>query len=173
MPSAEMQSPQTDPGAGSHRGLEGRGRASEGSGGGSFHGEGMDYGGGGERGAGGGEDSEDAVAHGAGVDVKEAGGVSSEEGGVDCCSLLANAPVYGDHYDYHVDCDPLVLPDCAWRREFGDYCNRSAHTPHSRETLSPLSSHLVWSLAGTSVLPPPPFPPHSRASEMVLTDGSV
>jgi len=45
-------------------------------------------------------------------------------GGVDCCSLLANAPVWGDHYDYHVDCDPLVLPDCAWRREFGEYCNR-------------------------------------------------
>lgn len=43
---------------------------------------------------------------------------------VDCCSILANAPVHGDHYDYHVDADPLTFPDCVWRQTFGDYCNR-------------------------------------------------
>lgn len=43
---------------------------------------------------------------------------------VDCCNLLANAPVHGDHYDYHMDADPLTLPDSTWRRIFGDYCNR-------------------------------------------------
>ena len=45
----------------------------------------------------------------------------------DCCNLLANAPVHGDHYDYHVDADPLTFPECDWRRSFGDYCNRYAY----------------------------------------------
>lgn len=49
---------------------------------------------------------------------------SSEDDAADCCSLLANAPVHGDHYNYHVDADPLTLPDCTWRRALGDYCNR-------------------------------------------------
>ncbi len=43
---------------------------------------------------------------------------------VDCCNLLANAPVHRDHYDYHVDADPLTLPESTWRQAFGDYCNR-------------------------------------------------
>ena len=43
---------------------------------------------------------------------------------VDCCSLLANAPVHGDHYEYHADADPLTFPESAWRQEFGDYSNR-------------------------------------------------
>ena len=64
---------------------------------------------------------------GAGCPVKiadhEASG-SQTDNAVDCCNLLANAPVHGDHYDYHVDADPLTLPDSTWRREFGDYCNR-------------------------------------------------
>lgn len=42
----------------------------------------------------------------------------------DCCNILANAPVFGDHYEYHVDADPLTLPESLWREEFGDYCNR-------------------------------------------------
>lgn len=47
----------------------------------------------------------------------------------DCCALLANAPVHGDHYEWHVDADPLTLPECPWRREFGDYCNRDQGMP--------------------------------------------
>ena len=42
----------------------------------------------------------------------------------DCCSLLANAPVHGDHFEWHVDADPLTLPDSTWRRALGDFCNR-------------------------------------------------
>lgn len=49
---------------------------------------------------------------------------AQESDTVDCCNLLANAPVHGDHYDYHMDADPLTLPDSTWRRTFGDYCNR-------------------------------------------------
>ena len=43
---------------------------------------------------------------------------------IDCCNILANAPVHGDHYEYHADADPLTLPDSVWRRDFGDYSNR-------------------------------------------------
>ena len=70
------------------------------------------------------EGSAGGVPGGEGADSRGVVETGTEGAGVDCCSLLANAPVFGDHYDYHVDCDPLVLPDCAWRREFGDFCNR-------------------------------------------------
>lgn len=48
---------------------------------------------------------------------------------MDCCNLLANAPVHGDHYEWHVDADPLTLPPCDYRTEFGDYCNREPSLP--------------------------------------------
>ena len=55
---------------------------------------------------------------------KENDGIVESPHSVDCCNILANAPVHGDHYDYHVDADPLTLPDSDWHRIFGDYCNR-------------------------------------------------
>lgn len=65
---------------------------------------------------------------------------------VDCCSLLANAPVHGDHYNYHVDADPLTLPDSDWRRTFGDYCNRCSNKldalpAHCKACPRPLTLH--------------------------------
>lgn len=63
------------------------------------------------------------ATHPNGTSSNEPGG-SQKDNTVDCCNLLANAPVHGDHYDYHVDADPLTLPDSTWRRTFGDYCNR-------------------------------------------------
>ena len=61
----------------------------------------------------------------------EAGSAPGQQGdsggpreGGDCCSLLANAPVHGDHFEWHVDADPLTLPDSTWRRAFADFCNR-------------------------------------------------
>jgi hypothetical protein len=126
MPSAEMQLPMGDPDS-PDDGPPNPATATEEGGSGvlpSTEGSASEVG----RGVGGGGVDGEGV-DGGGVDIGDADGggvksVGADGGGVDCCSLLANAPVYGDHYDYHVDCDPLVLPDCAWRREFGDYCNR-------------------------------------------------
>ena len=38
--------------------------------------------------------------------------------------MVANAPVYGDQFSWHVDADPAVLPPSPWRDYFGTYTNR-------------------------------------------------
>lgn len=38
--------------------------------------------------------------------------------------MVANAPVYGDRFSWHVDADPAVLPPSPWRDYFGTYTNR-------------------------------------------------
>ena len=47
----------------------------------------------------------------------------------DCATLLANAPVYGDSYTWHVDADPLTFPDSPFRSDFGDYANGEPGMP--------------------------------------------
>lgn len=41
----------------------------------------------------------------------------------DCCSILANAAVVGDAFQWHIDADPAAMPPSTWTATFGDYCN--------------------------------------------------
>lgn len=43
--------------------------------------------------------------------------------------LTANAPTYGDAFDYHVDADPLQVPPSPWADVFGRYPNRNLGRP--------------------------------------------
>lgn len=42
---------------------------------------------------------------------------------VDCNAFVANAAVYGDFYQWHVDADPLDFPPSKWVNTFGNYVN--------------------------------------------------
>jgi len=43
--------------------------------------------------------------------------------------LTANAPTYGDHFDYHIDGDPMLTPPSPWTDVYGRYPNRHAGKP--------------------------------------------
>ena len=43
--------------------------------------------------------------------------------------LTANAPTHGDSFNYHIDADPLQMPDSPWSDVFGLYPNRSLGKP--------------------------------------------
>ena len=38
--------------------------------------------------------------------------------------MVANAPVYGDSFSWHIDADPSAFPPSPWRDHFGTYTNR-------------------------------------------------
>ncbi|CAM9545123.1 unnamed protein product, partial [Ectocarpus fasciculatus] len=38
--------------------------------------------------------------------------------------MVANAPVYGDRFSWHIDADPAAFPPSPWRDHFGTYTNR-------------------------------------------------
>ncbi|CAN0299464.1 unnamed protein product [Hapterophycus canaliculatus] len=40
--------------------------------------------------------------------------------------MVANAPVYGDRFSWHIDADPSAFPPSPWRDHFGTYTNRQA-----------------------------------------------
>lgn len=43
--------------------------------------------------------------------------------------LTANAPTYGDQFDFHIDGDPMLAPPSPWTDAFGRYPNRHAGKP--------------------------------------------
>lgn len=43
--------------------------------------------------------------------------------------LTANAPTYGDHFDYHIDGDPNLTPPSPWTDIYGRYPNRLKGKP--------------------------------------------
>ncbi|CAN0488873.1 unnamed protein product, partial [Ectocarpus sp. 12 AP-2014] len=43
--------------------------------------------------------------------------------------MVANAPVYGDRFSWHVDADPAAFPPSPWRDHFGTYTNRRPGMP--------------------------------------------
>lgn len=45
--------------------------------------------------------------------------------------MVANAPVYGDQFSWHIDADPAMLPPSPWRDHFGIYTNRQAFLPRA------------------------------------------
>jgi len=48
----------------------------------------------------------------------------------DCVSpITANAPCYGDNFDFHIDADPMQVPPSPWADVFGRYPNRSRGKP--------------------------------------------
>mmetsp|Transcript_11050 Transcript_11050/g.27900 ORF Transcript_11050/g.27900 Transcript_11050/m.27900 type:complete len:344 (+) Transcript_11050:177-1208(+) len=47
----------------------------------------------------------------------------------DCCSILANAAVVGDAFQWHIDADPAAMPPSTWTATFGDYCNGEPGKP--------------------------------------------
>jgi hypothetical protein len=59
------------------------------------------------------------------------GGGSRNEPGPShaCTDFVANAPVYGDCFQWHVDADPASFPPGPWRDVHGDYDNGAAGRP--------------------------------------------
>lgn len=49
--------------------------------------------------------------------------------GASTARMVANAPVYGDRFSWHVDADPSSFPPSPWRDHFGTYTNRSDRVP--------------------------------------------
>ena len=48
----------------------------------------------------------------------------------DCVSpITANAPCYGDTFEFHIDADPMQVPPSPWADVFGRYPNRSRGKP--------------------------------------------
>ena len=48
-----------------------------------------------------------------------------DTGGAQCRCFVGNAAVHGDEYQWHVDADPMTIPeDSAWVRAYGQYANR-------------------------------------------------
>jgi len=43
--------------------------------------------------------------------------------------LVANAPITGDHFSWHIDADPNMLPPSPWRDRHGPYINREPAKP--------------------------------------------
>ncbi len=43
--------------------------------------------------------------------------------------LTANAPIYGDRFDYHIDADPNLTPPSPWQDVYGRYPNRCSGKP--------------------------------------------
>lgn len=44
--------------------------------------------------------------------------------GASTARMVANAPVYGDRFSWHIDADPSAFPPSPWRDHFGTYTNR-------------------------------------------------
>ena len=60
----------------------------------------------------------------------EGGGGSGEDGVEYCCpAFVANAAVYGNSFDWHVDADPSSLPPSKWLAAYGDYANGAGGKP--------------------------------------------
>ncbi|CAN0069334.1 unnamed protein product [Pylaiella littoralis] len=49
--------------------------------------------------------------------------------GASTARMVANAPVYGDRFSWHIDADPAVFPPSPWRDHFGTYTNREPGMP--------------------------------------------
>eukprot|EP00986_Skeletonema_menzelii_P017035 scaffold17147_cov136-Skeletonema_menzelii.AAC.1 len=76
----------------------------------------------------------------------------------DCVSpITANAPVYGDTFEFHIDADPMQVPPSPWADIFGRYPNRSREKPRFVSVLLYLND--VWEAeewgAPTAFLDPP------------------
>ncbi len=76
----------------------------------------------------------------------------------DCVSpITANAPIYGDTFDYHIDADPMQVPPSPWADVFGRYPNRSKSKPRFVSVLLYLNDE--WNAeewgAPTKFLDPP------------------
>ncbi|CAM9801297.1 unnamed protein product, partial [Chrysoparadoxa australica] len=44
-------------------------------------------------------------------------------------SLVANAPVHGDSFSWHIDADPMLTPFGPWHDCYGHYSNREPGKP--------------------------------------------
>jgi hypothetical protein len=67
---------------------------------------------------------------GDGGDGGGGGGSRNEPGPSHACTdFVANAPVYGDCFQWHVDADPASFPPGPWRDVHGDYDNGAAGRP--------------------------------------------
>lgn len=76
----------------------------------------------------------------------------------DCVSpITANAPCFGDSFDYHIDADPMQVPPSPWADVFGRYPNRSKGKPRFVSVLLYLNEE--WNAeewgAPTKFLDPP------------------
>ena len=76
----------------------------------------------------------------------------------DCVSpITANAPCYGDSFDFHIDADPLQVSPSPWADVFGRYPNRSKEKPRFVSVLLYLNDE--WNAdewgAPTKFLDPP------------------
>ncbi|KAL1511273.1 hypothetical protein AB1Y20_006081 [Prymnesium parvum] len=56
-------------------------------------------------------------------------GEAQAAGRFHCTSFVANAAVYGNCFQWHVDADPSSLPPCRWLDRFGDYLNGTRGKP--------------------------------------------
>ena len=55
-----------------------------------------------------------------------------------CAPLVANAAVYGDAFQWHIDMDPALAPPSPWTAAHGTYPNRGAGAaPFRRPRVSP------------------------------------
>ena len=69
-----------------------------------------------------------------------AGGLT-DEGSYCCTAFVANAAVYGNHFQWHVDADPASLPPSRWLAAHGDYANGTAGKPLLVSLLVYLDAH--------------------------------
>lgn len=71
--------------------------------------------------------------------------------------ITANAPCYGDRFEFHIDADPLQVPPSPWADVFGRYPNRSREKPRFVSVLLYLNDE--WNAeewgAPTKFLDPP------------------
>ncbi|PNH11163.1 Ankyrin repeat domain-containing protein [Tetrabaena socialis] len=66
----------------------------------------------------------------AGEEVAQDGCEAPSAAIVDCNQFVANAPVHGDTYGWHVDADPSTLPyPSPWTSMYGQYVNREPGRP--------------------------------------------
>lgn len=86
-------------------------------------------------------------------DRKDGSGCAADEATAECNCFVGNAAVHGDLYQWHVDADPMNIPeDSAWVQQFGLYANRV----RSSSVLAWLKHEgmSLWRMAGLSVQEP-------------------